>query len=354
MALTIRSVFDRVCSFENLWLAYTRARKGKRYSEPAAWFDRDAERRILDLGKELKTERYRPGEYHHFRINEPKRRKISAAPFRDRVVHHAVINVIEPFYEARFSEASFACRRGKGTHAAVDRAHWGIRNCRWFLKGDIVKFFPSVDHNILRRVLWRHVADTRLRRLMDRIIASGAGVLDDERCPVWFPGDDLLAPAERPCGLPIGNLTSQFFANVLLNEMDQFVHNEIGPRLYVRYSDDFILFDNDSVRLKDARLRLNGYAEGLRLRLHAGKTCLRSSHQGVKFLGFRLTPVTRRVSRDSITRFRRRMRVIRQGRAHGERVDMQRVGASVRGWLAHAGHANSRAMVRRVLRDVTI
>jgi RNA-directed DNA polymerase len=354
MATTLRNVFERVCSFENLWLAYTRARRGKRYGEPAAWFDRRAENRILDLGVELREGRYWPGAYHHFWIREPKRRKISAAPFRDRVVHHAVINVLEPFYEARFSEASYACRRGKGTHAAMERAHWGVRNCRWLLKGDIVKFFPSVDHDILQAVLWRHVADRRLRILIERIVTSGRGVLEEERPPAWFPGDDLLSPAERHCGLPIGNLTSQFFANVLLNELDQFVHREIRPRLYVRYSDDFILFDHDKDKLTDARFRLADFAGGLRLRLHSRKTCLRPCRQGVVFLGFRLTPVTRRVSRDGISRFRRRMRGYRSRRGRGMRPDIGRITASVRGWLAHVEHANSRALVRRVLQDVVV
>lgn len=354
MAKTLRNVFDRVCSFENLWLAYCRARRGKRYDEPAAWFDFRAEERILELGRELREGRYCPGNYHHFWIHEPKRRKISAAPFRDRVVHHAVINVLEPFYDARFSESSYACRRGKGTHAAMERAHWGVRNCRWLLKCDIVKFFPSVDHDVLKTLLWRHVADAGLRGLIEMIIRSGRGVLDEERPPCWFAGDDLLTPSERPCGLPIGNLTSQFFANVLLNELDQYVHRVIHPREYVRYSDDFILFDNDKEKLARARDHLCAFTNRLRLRLHPRKTCVRPSGQGVVFLGFRLTPVTRRISRDGISRFRRRMRGYRNQRMHGNRPDIGRVRATVQGWLAHVEHANSHAVVRRILHEAVV
>ena len=354
MAKTLRNVFDEVCSFENLWLAYRRARRGKRYDEPAACFDFRAEDRILQLGTELREGMYSPGAYHHFWIHEPKRRKISAAPFRDRVVHHAVVNVLEPFYEARFSASSYACRRGKGTHAAMERAHWGVRNCRWMLKGDIVKFFPSVDHAVLKSVLWRHVADPRLGDLIEKLIDSGRGILDEERQPCWFAGDDLLAPAERYCGLPIGNLTSQFFANVLLNELDQYVHRSIRPRDYVRYSDDFILFDHDKEKLADARDRLAEFTDGLRLRLHPRKTCVRPCGQGVVFLGFRLTPETRRISRDGISRFRRRMRGYHNQRMHGNMPDMQRIGASVQGWLAHVEHGNCHALVRRVLHDVVV
>lgn len=354
MVQTLRNKFGELSSFENLWRAYGKARRGKRYGEPAAHFDQRAEERILALQRELRAGTYRPGEAHHFFIHEPKRRKISAAPLRDRVVHHALVNVLEPFYEARFSAASFACRKGKGTHAAVDRAHWGVRNCRWLLKGDVVKFFPSVDHEVLRGLLWRHVADPDVRRLADLILAAGQDVLADEREPAWFPDDDLLAPAERSCGLPIGNLTSQFFANVLLNELDQFVHREIQPREYVRYSDDFILFDDDPAKLQDARRRLDAFMAGLRLRLHARKTCIRPASQGVAFLGFRLTPTTRRVGRAAISRFRKRMRRRRNERVRGQGVDPRRVTASIRGWLAHVAHANSRALVREVLGDVRV
>lgn len=351
MAKTFRNLYARVCSFENLWLAYTRARRGKRYHEPAAYFDLYAMENLRELELELREKTYLPGGYYHFYIHEPKRRKISAAPFRDRVVHHAIVNVLEPLYEARFSGASYACRKGKGTHAAVDRAHWGIRNCRYFLKGDIVKFFPSVDHELLKYVLFRKIADRDLRELVTRIIDSGAGVLTTECPPMWFPGDELLAPAERAKGLPIGNLTSQFFANVLLNELDQFVHAELKPREYVRYCDDFLLFDDDKAKLQMALGRITQCLAGLRLQCHPHKTALRLSAQGVRFLGFRLTPSTRRVDRKAISRFRARMRRYRRD-WHKGTLHMERVSASVRGWLAHVAYANSSALVREVLNDV--
>jgi retron-type reverse transcriptase len=314
MAKTYRHLWSQVIAFENLWLAYQKARRGKRYGEPAACFDLNAEENILLLQRELTEQAYRPGAYHHFYIHEPKKRKISAAPFRDRVVHHALVNVLEPIYEARFSAASFACRKGKGTHAAMERAHWGIRNCDWYLKGDLVKFFPSVDHAVLKGVLFRKIADEGVRWLIGLILDSGAGVLAEECPPMWFGGDPLLAPTERAKGLPIGNLTSQFFANVLLNELDQFVHAKIQPREYVRYADDFLLFDADRDKLRAALPRLAAHLARLRLRAHPNKTGIRPCRHGTKFVGFRLLPHTRRIDRDSLSRFRKRMRRFRTAR----------------------------------------
>lgn len=353
MPKTLRHVYDELCSLENLYQAYLRARRGKRFKEPAAWFEMQLEKNLVCLHNELRTETYVPGSYRHFYIHDPKTRLISAAPFRDRVVHHAVVSALEPFYERRFSDASFACRKGMGTHKAMESAHWGIRNHPWFLKGDIVKFYPSVDHEALKSVLFRKIDDAGLQRLLGLIIDSGAGVLDDEAPAMWFEGDDLLDPCFRPRGLPIGNLTSQFFANVLLNELDQFVHHEIKPRHYLRYMDDFLLFDVSKDKLHDARFQIEAALTRVRLRLHPRKSCVRSSRQGVLYLGFKLTPVTRRLARENLSRFRRRMKGLRKG-VKAREVPIERVTASVRGWLAHAGHGNTTAVVREMLAHVRI
>jgi RNA-directed DNA polymerase len=354
MAKTFKNLYEQVASFENLWLAYRKARRGKRYGVPAASFDRHAEESVMQIQKELISGCWTPGNYRNFYIYEPKKRLISAAPFRDRIVHHAVVNILEPIWEARFSEASFACRKGKGTHAAVERAHWGVRNCRYYLKGDVVKFFPSVDHDVLMGLLARKIADDQLLLLIRRILESGCDIHTDDGLAAYFPGDDLFSPHSRKRGLPIGNLTSQFFANVLLNELDQFVHGVVKPRQYVRYSDDFVLFDHDKEKLLEARcLSIEKLAE-LRLRGHPRKTAMRASSMGLKFLGFKLTPKTRRLNPESIHRFRNRMKTYRASRRHGDGPDLERVGMSVRGWIAHAKHANTSAMLKGVLRDVAV
>ena len=192
--------FSRLCSWENLLSAWRKAAKGKRGLMPAATFEYQLADRLLELRQALVSGHYEPGRYVNFAIHEPKRRTISAAPFRDRVVHHALCNVIEPRFERLFIADSFANRRGKGTHAAVDRLQGFARRYRYVLRADIVKHFASIDHEILLETLGRHIPESDVMQLVRRIVASGDGVLAHEYEMVWFAGDDLLA-ACRPRGL---------------------------------------------------------------------------------------------------------------------------------------------------------
>ena len=199
-------------AFDNLLLAYRKARLGKRGKTAVAAFGLGLERELIDLQQELMNGEYRPGRYRLFQIYERKARQIAAAPFRDRVVHHALMNVIEPPLDRRFIYDCYACRRGKGTHVAVARyQHWS-RRYAYALKLDISRYFPSVDHDLLKAKLRRCIGDRRVLDLMDGIIDSSP-LFEGERIS-YFPGDDLLTPLARRRGIPIGNLTSQFFANL--------------------------------------------------------------------------------------------------------------------------------------------
>ena len=173
-----------------------------------------------------------------FFIHEPKRRLISAAPFRDRVVHHALCQRIEPIFERSFISDSYANRVGKGTHRALNRVQQYARHYPYVLQGDLRQFFPSIDHAILHNMLAAKIDDPEILWLIARILASGSNVLGEEYDMVYFPGDDLFA-ALRPRGLPIGNLTSQFWANCYLNVFDHFVKRELGCPGYVRYANIF-------------------------------------------------------------------------------------------------------------------
>jgi RNA-directed DNA polymerase len=184
---------------------------------------------------------YCPGPYHNFFINEPKRRKISAAPFRDRIVHHAVVRVLEPVFEPRFIFDSYVRRRGKGTHAALERAQHFLRRHRYYLKTDIVRFYPNVDHGLLLGVLERRVGDRHDPRLKEGHLGGGS---DAE----LFPWDDLSGVL-RSKELPIGNLTSQFFSNVLLDQVDHLAKEVLHVPAYVRYADDLVLFGDDKSEL---------------------------------------------------------------------------------------------------------
>ncbi|MFN5908865.1 MAG: reverse transcriptase domain-containing protein [Planctomyces sp.] len=186
MARSWTGLYPEVCSWQNLLLAYRRCRRRKRYAPDAAEFDYDWESRLLQLQSDLASESWFPGPYRHFHISDPKPRMISAASFSDRVVHHAVVNVLEPIFEPRFVFDSYACRRGKGTHRAIDRAQYYLRRHSWTLKTDIVKFFPNVDHELLMLRLQRSLRDVRLLTLLQRIpgvwcwICSGGCDLDGQ------------------------------------------------------------------------------------------------------------------------------------------------------------------------------
>lgn len=347
---TYRNLYAQVYDFENLHAAYRAARGGKRGRREVARFEARVEEELFGLQAELRDQTYKPGGYRHFYIQEPKRRKISAAPFRDRVVHHALVNVIEPIFERRFIFDSYACRVGKGTHRALERCTQWVRRYAYVLQCDVAKFFPTIDHAILLGLISRTIGDPQVRWLCERIVHSGAGVLDSERELHWLPGDDLFAPL-RPQGLPIGNLTSQFWANVYLNELDQFAKRELRCRAYMRYADDFLLFHDDKATLQRWLDALRCFAaERLRLQLHTTKCQVFPSRTGVPFLGFRHFGSHRRLKRPAVVRFRRRLRALQNAYSEGT-ISRERVGESVRSWSAHAAHGNTYRLRNQILRQ---
>ncbi|MFH1567835.1 MAG: reverse transcriptase/maturase family protein, partial [Gemmatimonadota bacterium] len=228
-------LYGRVCAFDNLAAAARKARRGKRHKADVARFEFHLERELLRLRAELTAKAWEPGAYRCFVVHEPKRRLISAAPYRDRVVHHALCNVIEPLLERGFIHDSYANRRGKGTHRAVQRYTELCRRSRYALQCDIRRYFPSIDHAILYGQMERRIKDPEVLWLVRRIIDSSN---PQEPVHTYFPGDDLFTPFERRKGLPIGNLTSQFFANVYLDGLDHFAKRRLGCRSYIRYVDD--------------------------------------------------------------------------------------------------------------------
>jgi len=233
-------VWEQLAAWENLLLAFRKAAAGKRGRPNVAAFEHRLEDNLLTLRADLMARRYRPGPYASFYIHDPKRRLISAAPFRDRVVHHALCNLIEPVFERSFVADSYANRIGKGTHRALDAAQGYARRFAYVLQLDVRQFFPSIDHAILRALLAKKVRDAGVLWLIDVILASGVGVLAEEYRMVYFPGDDLFA-VDRPRGLPIGNLTSQFWGNVYLDPVDHLIKRELRCQGYVRYVDDLLL-----------------------------------------------------------------------------------------------------------------
>jgi len=344
---TYNNLYDKICSFENLLLAALYARRGKRSRRDVAAFEFNLEHELLKLQEELTEGTYQPGPYRTFYIYEPKKRMISAAPYRDRVVHHALCNVIGPIFERTFIYDSYANRLGKGVHKAVDR--FTCRKNRYVLKCDIRKYFPSIDHEILmEEIRWR-IRDERVLWLIGRILESGP---PQEPVYSYFPGDDLFTPLRRRKGLPIGNQTSQFFANVYLNRFDHFVKEELRCRYYIRYVDDFVVLSNDKRWLHHVKEEMGRYLERLRLKLHPRKCQVFPVREGADFLGYRVFPDHRLLRKANVVRARRRLKRLQRLYAAGE-ISLEQVKRSVMSWIGHASHADTYGLRRKLFGEIT-
>lgn len=341
------AAFEQLCSWDSLVNAWRKAARGKRGTASVARFEYRAEEHLADLRERLFAGGYRPGAYVHFHVKDPKRRKISAIGFRDRVVHHALCTVIEPRFERLFIADSYANRVAKGTHRAIDRLQRFAQRHRYVLRADIVQHFASVDHAILLAILRRQIPEADVMALAETIVASGRGVLDDEYRPVYFPGDDLLA-ACRPRGLPIGNLTSQFWSNCYLHPFDQFVTRELGCRAYLRYVDDFALFSDSKSELWAWKAAIIARLAGLRLVIHESRAQVLPVEAGIPWLGFVVHPTHRLMKARQVRSAQRRLRA-RLAAYHTGEISYGELDASLQGWINHVRHADSWGLRRHVL-----
>jgi retron-type reverse transcriptase len=322
-------LWDSVVSWENLTLAARKARRGKRDRPVVQRFEFRRETELLRLQRELKAGVWRPGPFTTHWITRPKPRLISAAPYRDRVVHHAVMNILEPILDRHFHPDSYACRKGKGTHAAARRLQELMRHFRYAVPCDVRKFFPSIDHQVLQERFRRRLKDRRLLVLLDGIVD---GSNDQEPVTEWFPGDDLFAPSRRRRGLPIGNLTSQWFANWYLDPLDHLVTSTWGLG-HVRYCDDFVLLGNDRQRLAEYAAAAGQWLAGLRLRTHADRPPPRPVGAGLTFVGYRVFPSYRLLPAPAVQRFIRRVRWMRRAYAAG-RVSLADIRPRLMSWMS--------------------
>lgn len=339
-------MFEKICSWQNLLIAHRKAARGKRGGRAAAAFEYNLADNLLELQQELVCRTYQPGAYNSFIIRDPKRRLISAAPFRDRVVHHALCNLTEPIFERSFSGSSFANRVGKGTHRALARAQALARRFSHVLQFDVEQFFPRLDHQVLREVLSRKTKDPDVLWLADQILASGAEIQAEESAS-GGPRSLSSEGSVRPRGLPIGNLTSQFWANCYLNPFDHFVERGLGCRGYVRYVDDGLVFANDKRILWKWREAIVARLGKLRLTIHPGAHP-RPTREGFPFLGFVVYPAYRLLKRRNAVAYRRRLKKLIAGWLRG-RETRESVAASWRGWANHARYGDTWGLRKSML-----
>lgn len=331
------NLWPEISSFDNLLIAARKAQKGKRFRPEVLSFNDNLEGNLIQLQTELNNQTYQPGNYHHFYVYEPKKRLISAAPYRDRIIHHALCNIIVPLLERSFIDTSYANRIGYGSHRALQKFTTLARTHRYILQCDIRKFFPSINHNILKSIIRRKIKCKNTLWLIDKIIDNSHSL---EPVLHYFLGDDLLAPVLYPSGLPIGNLTSQFFANLYLNSFDHFIPQDLKISAYVRYVDDFAFFANDRAVLAKARQAIETYLATLRLKIHPIKSQLFETRHGANFLGFRILSKQIRVRSDSLHRLRAKLKTRWREYRH-QKIDQAQFEQSIQSWQAHLNHGNT-------------
>lgn len=316
-----------IASFESLYRAAKRAEKNKRMKPEVLAFNDRLEENLFALERELKGKTYTQGAYRLFYVYDPKTRLIAAAPFRDRVVHQSYHGILEPIFEVQFIDTSFACRIGKGVDAGVRQVEAYLRKTRdthgemYCLKGDVKKYFQSVNHRILRSILFHRIRCKDTRWLTDVILASTADPNDPD-----------------PRGIPVGNLPSQLYGNIYLNELDHFVKEELRMKYYVRYMDDFVILHHDKVHLHDAWRRIAAFlTERLELELNH-KTAVFPVSQGIDFLGYRIWAYRKILRKAYVKRIKRMMRRFERDYAAGNRTqeEIRRVLSSWHGRSLHA------------------
>ena len=348
---TIRNIYPQIYDFDNLYEAYLSARKNKRYRGDVLEFSAHLEENLIQLQNELIYKTYRVGRYHEFYVYEPKKRLIMALQFRDRVVQWAIYRNLNPWFDCRFIYDSYACREGKGMHRAADRLQYWMRQVSrkegryYYLKLDISKYFYRVDHQILINILKQKIKDEDLMELLDHIINSehtafGLPAFTD-------PGDCPKEERLPDKGMPIGNLTSQMFANIYLDQVDQYAKHELKLHYYIRYMDDIIILYNDKRRLHEIKDEIEAFLwENLRLNLNK-KTAIRPVSQGVEFVGFRIFATHRKLKKSSAKKMKSRLKYVRAAfeRREIDAATLRATEASYAGMLKHFNsHGLSRAL----------
>jgi retron-type reverse transcriptase len=326
---TVNGLWEKIIDFENVYHAYRAVARGKRYRQESLDFKYALEDNLCALSNELVWDMYKPSIMRQFWIIDPKKRLISAPAFRDRVVHHALCQIIEPVFEKRFINESFACRVGRGTHAAMEHTVSCVRQAKrqwghyWVLKGDVHKFFPSIHHDTLYRIMGRAIRDTKVLHLINLIIRS------------------YESPDRDGWGIPIGSLTSQLFANIYLDQLDHYLKEVCQVPYYARYMDDFVVLHQDKRVLQSLLCKIEDYLhDELMLNLNP-KTGIFPGKQGIDFCGYRIWPTHIKPRKSTVKRAKKRLKKMAiQYRTNPAILDHAK--ASLNSFLGYIKHCSGR------------
>ena len=402
------TLVEAMADYGNVQKSYNKARKGKRYRKDVIRFTKKKEENLKRVREDILTQEYKPGAYHYFKVYEPKERQIMALPFYDRVVQHAINNVLEPIFNKRFIFHSYACRKKKGMHKASETLQGWLYGWKKYhgdeplyaIKADIHHYFQSIDHGILKAEIRHVIKDKEALTLIDRIIFHSYACRKkkgmhkaSETLQGWlygwkkYHGDEPLYAIKADIhhyfqsidhgilkaeirhvikdkealtlidriidhngnmpdgvGIPVGNLTSQLFANIYLDKLDRFIKHTLGVKPYERYMDDFILLSPDKGQLREWLAAIETFLrDELRLELNP-KTTILAAKNGIDFVGYKHRGTHKKVRRDSIKRMKRKIKWYVKGKITKEKLQK-----SVRSWTGHASHADSYNLQKKIL-----
>lgn len=341
----------KIYDIENLYLASHNALKGKKSNTEVARFWLNEDKELLQMHNELKSKSYRFGAYKAFKLYDNAiERRISVAPFRDRVLHHAIMLQIEPVFLKSFIYDSYANQKGKGTLNALKRARYFANKYDYVLQLDIQKFFPSIDHEVLISLLEKKVDCPDTMHLLKNLIAN-SNRQDDAF--YYFKEDSLFTPFERKKGIPLGNLTSQFFGNLYLNPLDHFIKERVKAKGYIRYVDDMLLFSNSKRFLLEAIEKIKYFLEAFRVKIHPLKIKLLNTSKAFIFLGHKVYSTHFRLTSKAIRRGRRRLKKVKYDyRYHN--ATLQEVKNSIFGTIGFFKLGNNAKMIDELLSQTVL
>lgn len=332
---TAKHILGAICTIKNAIKAYQKARKCKRYRPEVLKFEQNREENLARAIAAIRDGTYTPGRYFVFKVYEPKERLIMALPFFDRVVQHMIVNIIEPIFEKRFIFHSYACRKDRGAHEASKALAARLYELQikqgkkiYAIKGDIHHYFQSIDHEILKKEIRRYISDKAVLKILDKIIDHN-GI---------YPNG---------VGIPVGNLTSQLFANVYLNILDQYIKHELHASDYFRYMDDFIILSESPEELREMLKKIDKF---VCVRLHLTlnpKTGIVAAKNGVDFVGYRHFPSFKIVRKGATRRIKKLIRAFETGEVDEELFDR-----SIESRLAHIEHADAWHLCADIREDV--